>query len=99
MNIVFTIEAKRDLDDLRAFLAPLSPPGLANVVTAIEARILSLADAPGTGRPTQRADVREAVEVKYGVVIPYTVREGTLFVLRIYQARRRPLDYAAIELP
>ena len=44
MRIVFTLEAKRDLDELRSYLDPLSPSGLAAVTSAIEKRIVMLAD-------------------------------------------------------
>jgi toxin ParE1/3/4 len=99
MRIVFTVGAKRDLDDLRAYLAPLAPAGLANVVAALEAKILDVADNPGIGRPSPRPGVREAVETSYGFVIPYFLKDETLFVLRIYRSHRRPLDYATLDLP
>ena len=41
MKLVFTREAKRDLDELRAFLQPPSPKGLAKVVHSIELRIIN----------------------------------------------------------
>ena len=99
MRIIFTVEAKRDLDDLRAFLEPLSPAGLANVVAALEARILQIEANPRIGRPTPRADVREVIEAKYGFLIPYLIKGEALFILRVYRARRRPLDYVGMELP
>ena len=39
MRIVFTEDAKSDLEELRRYLEPLSPKGLANVVAALERRI------------------------------------------------------------
>ena len=99
MKVVFTEEAKRDLDDLRTYLRPLSPSGLANVVAALENCIRLVTDNPGIGRPTPRKDVREAIEPRYGVVIPYVLKADTLFVLRIYRSKRRPLDYPAMRLP
>jgi toxin ParE1/3/4 len=93
LRIAFTAEAKADLDDLRMYLTPLSPQGLANVVRAIETRILLVADYPASGRQSPRDDVREAVEPKYGFLIPYYVKGDTLHVLRIYRGQRRPMDY------
>ena len=52
MDVIFTEEAKRDLDELRRYLEPLSPAGLANVVSALDARVRSVADNPGIGRAT-----------------------------------------------
>jgi toxin ParE1/3/4 len=44
-------------------------------------------------------DVREAVEPRYGFIIPYCVRGDALYVLRVYRARRQPLDYDELDLP
>ena len=99
MKLVFTREAKRDLDELRAYLQPLSPKGLANVVQSIELRITTGLANPRIGRPTPREDVRELVESKYGFLIPYYVKRNKFYVLRVYSARRKPLDYDALTLP
>lgn len=97
MEVIFTTEAKRDLDELREHLAPLSPRGLKRVVAALEARINAVAANPGIGRPTPREDVREAVEAKYGFLIPYYVSGNRLHVLRVYRSVRQPLDYEALD--
>jgi toxin ParE1/3/4 len=99
VKLVFTREAKRDLDELRAYLEPLSLDGLAHVVQSIELRVSAGLANPRIGRPTPREDVRELVESKYGFVIPYYLKGGTLYVLRVYNARRKPLDYDALTLP
>ncbi|WP_407049459.1 type II toxin-antitoxin system RelE/ParE family toxin [Methyloraptor flagellatus] len=99
MRIVFSRPAKRDLDDLRVHLGSISPRGLANVAAALERRILNLGDEPMSGRATPHPLVREVVEPRYGFVIPYTIRDEALYILRIYSTRRQPLDYDEIELP
>jgi toxin ParE1/3/4 len=99
VKLVFTREAKRDLDELRAYLEPLSPKGLAHVVQSIELRVSAELANPRIGRPTPRQDVRELVESKFGFVIPYYLKGRTLYVLRVYNARRKPLDYDALTLP
>jgi toxin ParE1/3/4 len=71
MRIVFTKEAKRDLLELRRYLEPLSPKGLADVVATLERRIMIASENPRSGRPKPRPNVREAVEPRYGFVIPY----------------------------
>ena len=98
MEVIFTEEAKHDLDELRAYLEPLSPAGLANMVAALEARIRAVSDSPGIGRLTPRDDVREAVEAKYGFLIPYYVRGSKLFVLRVYRSARKPLEYETLKV-
>jgi hypothetical protein len=42
--------------------------------------------------------VREAVEARYGFLIPYYVRGSRLFVLRVYRSSRKPLDYETLNL-
>lgn len=96
MEIIFTREAKQVLDDLRAYLEPLSPKGLASVVAALKARNRAVALNPRIGRPTLRDDVREAVEAKYGFLIPYHVRGTRLYVLRVDRSARKPLDYEGL---
>jgi toxin ParE1/3/4 len=93
MIIVFTKEAKTDLDELRDWLRPLSPRGLANVTAALEAKIRLLSENPTIGRPTPREGVRETIETKYGFLIPYWIKGEQLYILRIYRSNRKPLDY------
>ncbi len=98
MEVIFTEEAKRGLDELRRYLEPLSPAGLANVALALEARIRAVADNPGIGRLTPRDDVREAVEARYGFLIPYYLRGSRLYVLRVYRSNRKPLEYETLKV-
>ncbi len=93
MKIVLTSEAKSDLEELRAYLLPVSPSGLNNVVSAIENKLRQIAEHPSSGRISPRDDVREAIETRYGFLIPYLVKSDTLYVLRIYRGKRKPLDY------
>lgn len=99
MRLVFTVEAKRDLDELRDYLKPLSPKGFSSVVSKIRSRIEAGMANPRIGRPTPRDDVRELVDPKYGLIIPYYAKGGTFFVLRIYQGHRSPLAYEEMNLP
>jgi plasmid stabilization system protein ParE len=83
---------------LRAYLQPLNPAGLANVVAALEHRISPASENPRIGRPTPRAGVRQAVEPRYGFVIPYTLIAGDFHVLRVYKTRRKPLAYFELKI-
>ena len=98
MRIVFTKEAKRDLEELRRYLEPLSPKGLANVVATLERRIMIASEHPRSGRPTPRPDVREAVEPRYGFAIPLYAHCGHFYVLRVYRSMRRQLDYSELKI-
>jgi toxin ParE1/3/4 len=94
-----TAEAKADLDKLNAHLVPINPKALHRVVTAIEQRILLTVEYPAGGRLSPRDDVREAIEPRYGFLIPYMVKGDTLHILRIYGGMRQPLDYQLLPSP
>ncbi len=66
---------------------------------AIEKQVQLTAEYPGSGRPSLRDDVREAIEPRYGFLIPYMVIRDTLHVLRIYRGMRKPLDYDLLPSP
>ena len=99
MRVQLTVEAKADLDQLRAYLAPINPKALQRVVGAIERRILLTVEYPASGRLSPRDDVREAIEPRYGFLIPYMVKGDTLHILRIYRGMRQPLDYQLLPSP
>ncbi|WP_442792920.1 type II toxin-antitoxin system RelE/ParE family toxin [Rhizobium sp. SL86] len=96
MRLRFAPDAVADLDELRTWLKPRSPQGHRNVVSAITKTIRTLQQHPDTGRATSRPDIREAVEPRYGFIIPYSVRNETLWIPRVYSARRYPLDFAGM---
>ena len=64
MNIVFTKEAKADLDELRNWLLPLNPAGLVKVTTVLESKIRLIAENPNIGRPTPKSRYRARVVKK-----------------------------------
>jgi len=96
MKVKFTSQATRDIEDLRIYLAERSYSGLTNVLSEIESYIKSTAENPSLGRRTPRDDVRERVTKKYKFLLPYHVRGDTLYILRVYRGRRKPLNYDTI---
>jgi toxin ParE1/3/4 len=96
MRLVLTLAATNDLRQLREYLACVSPRGLQTVSTAIEQRIQATLQFPESGRSVSHAGIREAVEPRYGFLIPYVSRGDVLIVLRIYRSARTPLDYEEI---
>jgi len=97
MRIRFTSQAMRDLDDLKEWLRLKNPAGFRSVASQISKTIRPLAKHQAIGRKTVREDIRELVEPRYGFIIPYTVINDTIFILRIYSAKRYPL--APADLP
>ncbi len=99
MRIVFTVEAKRDLDNLRSYLKSRSVTGFGNITLTLERMIRIATDHPEIGRPTVREGVRELVDADYGFTVPYSVAADTLYILRVYSAKQKPLNYQDIKLP
>ena len=93
MKIVITRRAVRDLDKLRDYLNQRSPTGLRSVVTALQNTIEDIPKSLSRGRATPHDDVWEKVVPKFGYIIPYYVKGNTVFILRIYSSRRKPLNY------
>ena len=96
MKIKLTSLALRDLEEMRAYYKPRSEMGLANMVAEIQETITNIPDHVSSGRKTPRDDVREKVTPKYGFIIPYYIRDNTVYVLRIYRGMRKSLDYKDI---
>ncbi|MCB1534647.1 MAG: type II toxin-antitoxin system RelE/ParE family toxin [Rhodoblastus sp.] len=96
MRAIFSRAATQDLRELRRYLSPLSPSGLAAVTSAIERRVQVTLEHPDSGRPSPHPAIRESIEPRYGFLIPYVVRGEYLIVLRIYRSARKPLDYEAL---
>ena len=91
MRLRFTRDAVRDLEDLRNWLLPRSPSGHKRVVNALQAVLKRIREQPQSGRATEHPAIREAVEPRYGFILPYTIRGDVLWVLRIYNGRRHPM--------
>jgi plasmid stabilization system protein ParE len=89
MKLRFSPDAVEDLVALRAWLRDKHPQGYGNIVEAIESTIRILADRPQAGRHRatrcSRGD-RAALRLHY----PYTIIGDTVWILRIYDARRDP---------
>ena len=99
MKLKFTPEAIADLRDLREYLAELSPYGLVNIIADIEKTIDLILDGIVKGRKTSHKDVCELLSPRYKFLIPYYVRDNTLYILRVYRANREPLDYESLNIP
>jgi toxin ParE1/3/4 len=95
MNIELSESALQDLEELRIYLGERLHAGLANVLEDMEKTIRDIPQNLMPGRRTPRDDVRERISARYNFIIPYTVRDRTLYVLRIYHPKRKPLTYSA----
>ncbi len=98
MRIEFTTPALRDLEELRTYLSARSGYGLPNVLGDIESTVSDIPKSISRGHKTPRDDVWERVSSRYKFVIPYHVRGGAVYILRIYHPKREPLDYDNLKL-
>jgi len=96
MDIIYTRKAKRDLQTIREFYGARSPSALQNIVGDIVAVVQDLPQSISKGRQTTHPDVWEKLTPKYKFLLPYYVHGGKLYILRVYDTRREPLDYRGI---
>ena len=99
MALRLTVPALRDLDELDLYLSDKSPQGLKNVLAAIKQQFLLIEAHPLIGRPALDERLRVVIEPKYGYQIPYVLLGRDLWILRVYNARRAPLDLSTLVLP
>jgi toxin ParE1/3/4 len=99
MPVKFTAEAFADLNDLDAYLSERSPQGLRRVTAAIKDVITQIEHHPKIGRATQDERLRVTVEPRYGYIIPYFLSTDGIWIVRVYNARRAPLDFSTLKLP
>ena len=90
MTIVWTARARRDRDDIHAYIAQRSGPERAHsVVVALVRAIMRLEQFPGMGRPSSKPGVRELVVPRLPYIVSYRVRGEEIQVLRVLHQRRR----------
>lgn len=99
MALFLTREAMRDLSEIDAFLADRSPPGLSRVIASIKSSLTAMETMPRIGRETAVSGVRVYVETRYGYIIPYLLKGDDVWVLRVYDSRRPPLDIDSLGAP
>jgi plasmid stabilization system protein ParE len=96
MEIVYTRKAMQDLQSIREHYEARSEPSLHNIVADIVHVVEDIPQSLSRGRKTAHPDVWEKVTPKYGYLLPYYVFQETLFILRVYDPRRRGLNYSEI---
>lgn len=96
MQLRFTRDALTDLEELKAWLNPRAPAANRSILSRLMSKIRMLRQHPDAGRRIDHSDIRVIVETRYGFAIPYRVKDDTIWILRVYSARRFPLDYQAL---
>lgn len=89
MNIVWTPEARDDLENIHAYIARDSLSRAIQVVEAIVVAINRLADFPALGRPGRKSGTRELVIARLPYRVPYRVKGDQVMILRVLHTSRR----------
>ena len=90
MRVRYTPRARRDIDQIYAYLCKRSPSGALNVSAAIYAGIQFIAGRPKASERTDDPNVRVKVVRRYQYKIFYKLIGGTVEILHIRHTSRRP---------
>jgi toxin ParE1/3/4 len=83
MKIKWHRLARQDLRQVRAYIARDDPQAAAKIAQSIRSAIERLPDNPALGRPGRVIDTRELVVTGTPYLVPYTVVDDEIVVLRI----------------
>ena len=89
MAIIWSPEARRDLDEIFASILAENPSVAVAVLDRIEEKVLLLAEYPAAGRAGRVMGTRELVVSDYPYVIPYRVKADQVEIIRVLHGARR----------
>lgn len=88
MRIELSKSAERDLAELRAYITVDSPKAADEVAGRLVKAFLLIRANPEIGRPSKSGTTREWSVPGLPYVIPYKVKSGVLYILRVYHTSR-----------
>ena len=88
-EIIFTIPAQEDLRAIKQYICCDHFETAQQVVEYIIDSVEKLKDNPSIGRAGRVLRTRELVISKYPYIVPYQVRENTIYVLRVLHTSRK----------
>lgn len=89
MRIRWLAKARRDVDEIAAYIARDNPLVAANVYDTIHQQVGRLADHPYLGRPGRVSGTRERVITPTPYIVAYRVTADTVTVLRVLHGARQ----------
>jgi len=89
MRIEWDPCAVRDLEEIRAFIAPDKPGAAARVAEQIKTSVLRLSEFPLMGRQTREPNIRILPVTTTPYVVYYHVLPGAIEVLAVFHGARR----------
>ena len=89
MRVRWLKSARENLDKALDYVAK-DDPDAAAMYEHIRSRVADLARQPGQGRPGRLYGTRELVIEKYPYLIPYSVTNNDIVILRVFHTSQRP---------
>jgi addiction module RelE/StbE family toxin len=83
MRVKWTHKALDNLDSAVQYIAADKPSAASEVARKILNAAEALANQPGMGRPGRVAGTRELIITGLPYILPYTEKNGTIFILRV----------------
>lgn len=89
-QIKFSKSAIQDLDSIQKYICENNRKAAKEVVSYIINKIETvIAQNPAAGRAGRVLRTRELIITKYPYIIPYQVRENTIYILRILHSSQK----------
>ena len=88
-KIVFTESAFNDLDNIKHYIYNDNENAARNVAGEILNKIDLLLTSPNIGRAGRVLRTRELIIAKYPYIVPYQVRNNTVYILRVLHTSRK----------
>jgi len=89
-NVKFSASAAEDLKTIQEYICENNREAAKKVVAHIIKEIETvIVPNPGAGRAGRVLRTRELVISKYPYIIPYQVRENTIYILRVLHTSRK----------
>ncbi len=83
MRVEWTRKALDNLDNAVEYIAADKPTEAGDVAMKIWKAAKMLSEQPGMGRPGRVSRTRELVIPSLPYILPFTEKEGTVFILRV----------------
>ena len=89
MRIVWTPQARRDLDAAFDYIVQHDPTAARSLYRRIRERVRGLAQHPRSGRPGREPGTRELVIAGTPYLVPYRITEREVQILAVIHGARR----------